>query len=313
MSQKKRGLGKGLSELGLNELLGDLEAAPAAVADMQSESVSGSEFSELAASGMGHHDGDLRKLPIDVIKPGKYQPRKVISESELEALAASIRNQGVIQPIVVRPIENHQYEIIAGERRWRAARLAELSYIPALVRDVSDEAALAMALIENIQRKNLNAIEEAQALQRLIDEFDMTHQAAADAVGKSRVNVTNLLRLLKLNEDVRGLVEKGHLEMGHARALLTLDHEAQSEIANIIVARALSVRETEDLIRKMSGAPTKEAVNPARRVVLKTLQEQIARKLGANVSIAQNAKGRGKIVIKYASEAELEGILGHLQ
>lgn len=309
MSQKKRGLGKGLSELGLNELLGDLDAAPTAVAELPSSADQALDMPVSSAS----HDGELRKLPIEGVKPGKYQPRKTISEDALEALATSIRNQGVIQPIVVRPIENHQYEIIAGERRWRAAKLAELSYIPALVREVSDETALAMALIENIQRKNLNAIEEAEALQRLIDEFDMTHQAVADAVGKSRVNVTNLLRLLRLNSDVRELVEKGHLEMGHARALLTLEEEVQNEVANIIVARALSVRETEDLIRRMSDTAEKPAINPAKRVVLKTLQEQIARKLGAKVSIAQNAKGRGKIVIKYASEAELEGILGHLQ
>ena len=238
-----------------------------------------------------------------------------MSEAGLEELANSIRKQGMIQPIVVRKNAQQQYEIIAGERRWRAAQKADLDYVPVIVRDIPDDAAMAMALIENIQRQDLNAIEEAAAFQRLLTEFNMTHQEVADAVGKSRTNVTNLMRLLKLNADVRGLVEKGHLDMGHARALLALESEQQSEIANIVVARVLSVRETEDLIRKVAGdASSKTPEVPAsKKVVLNTLQERLTQKLGAKVSITQNAKGKGKLLIKYNSEAELEGILTHLQ
>lgn len=305
MSHKKRGLGKNLSDLGLNELLGDMNALPTAVMDTmpsQPETVTDNEF---------------KKLPVTILRPGPYQPRKTMTESGLEELANSISKQGVIQPIVVRQNEQQQYEIIAGERRWRAAQKANLDYVPVIVRDISNEAAMAMALIENIQRQDLNAIEEAAALQRLLTEFNMTHQEVAEAVGKSRTNVTNLLRLLKLNDDVRGLVEKGHLDMGHARALLALEPDQQSEIANIIVARVLSVRETEDLIRKVSntGADAEKTsqVPASKKVVLNTLQERLTQKFGAKVAITQNAKGRGKLVIKYNSEAELEGILTHLQ
>lgn len=306
MTHKKRGLGKNLSDLGLNELLGDMNAIPAAV-------IGGMPMDEEAVIANDH---ELKKVLVSTMVPGPYQPRKTMSEAGLEELSNSIKKQGVIQPIVVRQNAKQQYEIIAGERRWRAAQKAGLDYVPVIVRDISDEAAMAMALIENIQRQDLNAIEEAAALQRLLTEFNMTHQAVADAVGKSRTNVTNLLRLLKLNDDVRGLVEKGHLDMGHARALLSLEPEQQSEIANIVVARVLSVRETEDLIRKVTGddqTAKKEEVPASRKIVLSTLQERLTQKLGAKVAITQNTKGRGKLVIKYSSEAELEGILTHLQ
>lgn len=303
MSQKKRGLGKNLSELGLNELLGDMHALPTAIMDMPEEEID----REVT-------DSELKKLPVHSLRPGPYQPRKTMSESGLDELANSIRKQGVIQPLVVRKNSHHEYEIIAGERRWRAAQRAGLDYVPVIVRDIADETAMAMALIENIQRQDLNAIEEASALERLINEFNMTHQEVADAVGKSRVNVTNLLRLLKLNPDVRGLVEKGHLDMGHARALLALDEEQQSEIANIVVARVLSVRETEELIRKVinNEKPVSTEILPGKKMVLNTLQDRLSQKFGTKVSVTQNAKGRGKLIIKYNSEAELEGILTHI-
>src|SRR3989338_5809092 len=242
MIPKKRGLGKGLSDLGLGALLGDLQIPATPIIPIN-------EFEEKNIST----DDQLKKLPIHSLIPGKYQPRKIIAPEALEELANSIRTQGIIQPIVVRPIANNQYEIIAGERRWRAAKLAKLTYIPAIIRDITDETAMLMALIENIQRRDLNVMEEAGALNRLMNEFNMTHQAVADAVGKSRTNVTNILRLLNLNASVRELLEQGQLEMGHARALLTLNEEQQSHAANVIITRKLSVRETEELVRKMTS------------------------------------------------------------
>ena len=236
----------------------------------------------------------------------------MMAPEALEELANSIRTQGVIQSIVVRPIANNQFEIIAGERRWRAARLAELTYIPAIIRDISDETAMLMALIENIQRRDLNVMEEANALNRLMNEFNMTHQTVADAVGKSRTNVTNILRLLKLNAEVRALVENEKLEMGHARALLTLDEEKQSHAAHTIISRQLSVRETEDLIRNMMRSPAENISTVAHKTVLHTLQDRLTQKLGMKVSVMQNAKGRGKLVIQYRNEKELENLLTHL-
>lgn len=304
MNFKKRSLGRGLSDLGLGALLGDMQA-PATAVDNPVISV----VSEENASSV---DGQLKMLPIDVLIPGKYQPRKIMAAEALEELASSIRKQGVIQPIVVRPLENNQYEIIAGERRWRAAQLAELRYIPAIIRNITDETAMLMALIENIQRRDLNVIEEANALNRLMSEFNMTHQAVADAVGKSRTNVTNLLRLLNLSSDVRGLVEQGQLEMGHARALLTLSEEQQTHAANAIVARALSVRETEDLIRRMSLAKHDNLKLNPQKIVSHPAENQLSEKLGAKVSIIQNAKGRGKLVIEFYTQKELESILTRL-
>ncbi len=299
MSIKKRGLGKGLSDLGLGALLGDLKTPETSV-DYIEETPSPSV------------DGQLKKLPMNALKPGKYQPRKVMAPEALEELTSSIRTQGVIQPIIVRPIENNQYEIIAGERRWRAAQLAELSYIPAIIRDISDENAMLMALIENIQRRDLNVMEEAGALNRLMNEFNMTHQAVADAVGKSRTNVTNILRLLKLNAHVRGLVETEKLEMGHARALLILDEEKQTFAADSIVSRGLSVRETEDFIRKMMSGASDTRSSPPQKTILHTLQERLTQKFGAKVNVMQNASGRGKVIIQYRNEKELEKLLAYL-
>lgn len=313
MNIKKRGLGKGLSDLGLGALLGDLQRPATAITDSEliptTVTVSTSENSDNVIPV----DGQLKKLPIHALKPGKYQPRKMMAPEALEELANSIRSQGVIQPIVVRPLSNNQYEIIAGERRWRAAQLAGLEYIPAVIREINDETAMLMALIENIQRRDLNIMEEANALNRLMSEFQMTHQAVADAVGKSRTNVTNILRLLKLNAEVRSLVENEKLEMGHARALLILDEEKQSAAAHIIIARGLSVRETEDLIRKMMSTSTENASAPSQKIVLHTLQDRLSQKLGVKVSIIQNAKGRGKLTIEYRNEKELENVLTHLR
>ncbi len=259
-------------------------------------------------------DGELRKLSIELIQPGKYQPRIDMHADSLDDLAESIRSQGIVQPIVVRPIEKQgHYEIIAGERRWRAAQIAGLHAIPALIRDVPDEAAIAMALIENIQRENLNPIEEAQALQRLIEEFEMTHQQAADAVGRSRASVSNLLRLLALNSDVRKLLERGDLEMGHARALLSLQDDSQEQAAREVVAKALSVRETEQLVRRY--ASDKDKSIPVKRVDpdIQRLQDELSERLGAKVKFQHGAKGKGKVIIHYSNLDELDGILAHVK
>src|SRR3990167_7483278 len=308
MNIKKRGLGKGLSDLGLSALLGDLKTPVASVDHVEAVSVSGS----IPDSSPAVVDGQLKKLPISALKPGKYQPRKTMEQEALSELANSIRAQGVIQPIVVRPIDHNQFEIIAGERRWRAAQLADLHYIPAIVREINDETAMVFALIENIQRRDLNVMEEAAALNRMISEFHMTHETVAEAVGKSRAAVTNLLRLLKLNHDVRGMVESGKLEMGHARALLILTEAQQSEAASIIVLRQLSVRETEDYIRKITSANANHDNHISSKTTLHTLQSRITQKVGAKVSITQNAKGRGKIVIDYHDEKQLEQVLAHI-
>lgn len=302
MNFKKRGLGKGLSDLGLGALLGDLQIPATPITPIN-------EFEEKNVSIAA--DDQLKKLPIHSLIPGKYQPRKIMAPEALEELANSIRTQGVIQPIVVRPIANNQFEIIAGERRWRAAQLAELTYIPAIVREINDETAMVMALIENIQRRDLNVMEEANALNRLMNEFNMTHQMVADAVGKSRTAVTNILRLLKLNPEVRALVETEKLEMGHARALLTLDEEKQSHAAHIILARKLSVRDTEDLIRKMMEGFSENNLSSS-KTILHTLQDRLTQKLGVKVIVTQNATGRGKLIIRYKDEKELEKVLTHL-
>ncbi len=257
-------------------------------------------------------DGDLKNIPVDLIQRGKYQPRTDMHEEALEELSASIKNQGVMQPIVVRPISSDKYEIIAGERRWRATQMAGLDTIPALVKPVGDEAAIAMALIENIQRENLNPIEEAMALKRLQDEFKLTQQEVADAVGKSRVTVTNLMRLIGLHIDVRRMLEHGDLEMGHARALLALPDEQQTSAARVVSGKGLSVRQTEALVRRLtleSGAvKSKQASDPD----IKNLEENLAEKLGAKVMIQHTAKGKGKVVVKYNSLDELDGILAHI-
>jgi ParB family chromosome partitioning protein len=261
------------------------------------------------------HDGELREVPIDLIQRGRYQPRRDMDPAALQELADSIRQQGVMQPVVVRPIAEGRYELIAGERRWRATQMAGLDSIPAIIRDVPDEAAIAMALIENIQRENLNPIEEAFALQRLQDEFGLTQAQVAEAVGKSRTTITNLLRLIGLSEDVRIMLEHGDLEMGHGRAMLTLAPELQMQVAKQVVAKSLSVRQTEALVRRVqqetpdSKSRKKGVVDPN----IRALQDDLAERLGARVSIDHGQRGKGKLVIEYSSLDELDGILGHIR
>jgi ParB family chromosome partitioning protein len=264
---------------------------------------------ENADSEMSGRDA-LKSLPLDLISPGPFQPRSIFDMDRLQELAESIRHQGVIQPVVVRVRGNNKYELIAGERRWRAAQLAGIERIPAIIREVPDEIAIAMALVENIQRENLNPIEEATALRRLVDEFQMTHQEAGDAVGRSRSAVSNLLRLLELSQEVRELVDARHLEMGHARALLTLEPSLQAQAAREVVSRDLSVRETEQLVRRLKSPPVskKRALDPD----VQLLQDKLAEKLCARVKLTHDARGRGKLVIAYNSADELEGILQHL-
>ena len=254
----------------------------------------------------------LRNIPIDLIQRGKYQPRVEMNEAALEDLAASIKAQGVMQPIVIRSIAAQKYEIIAGERRWRASQMAGLSSIPAVVKQVSDEAAIAMSLIENIQRENLNPIEEAMALKRLQDEFELTQQEVASAVGKSRATVTNLMRLIGLHIDVQKMLQVGKLEMGHARALLTLSDTKQVEFAKLVANKGLSVRQTESLVRNVntgSELDRKKSIDPN----IKKLEEDLGEKLGAKVIIQHTEKGKGRLVINYNSLDELDGILVHLE
>jgi ParB family chromosome partitioning protein len=285
---KKRGLGRGLDAL-----------------------LGGAEVSSVLNAG---DESGLRHLPLELIERGRYQPRSALDPQALEELARSIRAQGVVQPIVVRPAQDGvHYEIIAGERRWRAAQSAGLSEIPVVVREVPDRAALAIALIENVQRENLNPIEEAQALRRLIEEFGMTHEAAADAVGRSRAAVSNLLRLLELNAEVRALLERGEIDMGHARALLALSGDAQSQAARTVASRGLSARETERLVRRLKS----EAGTPPRGTQedpdVRRLEEELGGRLGASVRIQQRRGGAGKLVIHYTSLEELDGILGRIK
>ena len=292
---KKRGLGRGL-----DALLGSHQAAKKTAEDNAVETQPA--------------DADLRELPVEFLQRGKYQPRRDMNQEALEELANSIRAQGLMQPIVVRPIGVDKYEIIAGERRWRAAQLAGLDKIPVVVRDVPDDAAIAMALIENIQREDLNPMEEALALSRLQHEFELTHQQIAEAVGKSRATVTNLLRLMSLREDVQRLLEHGDIEMGHARALLGLPLEQQASAAHTVVSKGFSVRQTEALVRQLVEEKAKPS-QAAPRVDpdIKRLQEELSEKIGAVVAIQHGAKGKGKLVLSYNSLDELEGILAHIR
>jgi ParB family chromosome partitioning protein len=267
-------------------------------------------------------DEELARIPVDLLQRGRYQPRLDMRPESLQELADSIRAQGVVQPIVVRPLaaqrtgEPLRYEIIAGERRWRAAQMAGLHAVPAVIRNVPDEAAVAMSLIENIQRENLNPLEEARALDRLIREFDMTHQTAADAVGRSRAAVSNLLRLLELGEEVKTLVETRQIEMGHARALLGLAApRQQAEVALLVAKKGLSVRETEALVRRLATGKDDTATRepPRRDPNVARLEQDLTDKLGARVQLQQGAKGRGRLVIAYNSLDELDGILAHIQ
>lgn len=294
MAAKKRGLGKGLDALLGNS--GSYEAAPATVED--------------AAA-----DGLLKNLPVDILQRGVYQPRVDMHPDTLEELANSIRAQGVVQPIVVRPVAGDRYEIIAGERRWRAAQLAGLHEIPAVIRDVPDQAAMAMALIENIQREGLNPMEEATALHRLIEEFGLTHQQTADAVGRSRAAVSNLLRLLSLAEPVKRMLEQGELEMGHARALLALEGEQQVKVAQHVAAKGMSVRETERLVKHTLEQPQGKSAKPAPKQDpdIRRLEQDLGDKLGAKVAVQHGSQGKGKLVISYNSLDELDGILDHIK
>ncbi len=287
---RKRGLGRGL-----DALLGSAEVS-------SSDSVASS-------------DSNLAEIPIDTIQPGPYQPRRNIRDDGIAELAASIKAQGVMQPIVLRHRAIGGYEIIAGERRWRAARLAGLDRIPAIIKDVSDEHAVAMALIENIQREDLNPLEEALALQRLSEEFHLTQQQAADAVGKSRVAVTNLLRLLNLAAPVREMLAERELEMGHARALLSLSPLEQEQTARQVIARGLSVRQTEALVRQRSQPRALTPLPAARSKDPDTarLEVELSGRIGAPVTITFDGKGAGTLVVRFNSVDELEGVLAHLR
>jgi ParB family chromosome partitioning protein len=290
MAVKKRGLGRGLDAL-----------------------LGGTSVSSLEEQAQKADSREFQYLPLDLIQRGKYQPRRDMDPAALEELAQSIKAQGVMQPIVVRPIANGRFEIIAGERRWRASQQAGLDNIPAMVREVPDQAAIAMALIENIQREDLNPVEEAVALQRLQQEFQLTQQQVAEAVGKSRVTITNLLRLIALPEEIKTLLSHGDLEMGHARALLGLPAAQQVEGARHVVARGLTVRQTEALVRQWLN--TKELPPVAAKIDpdISRLEQRLAEKLGAAVQIKHGQKGSGQLVIKYSSLDELQGVLAHIR
>ncbi len=299
MSTAKR---KGASRLGrgLDALLSP--AAPSVEKQTETTEVNNSVKST---------DNELIKLPITQLIPGKYQPRREMSDAGLEELSLSIQSQGIIQPIVVRLVNEEQYEIIAGERRWRAAKLAQLDMIPCLVKNVPDESAVAIALIENIQREDLNAMEEAIALERLLMEFDLTHEEVAIAVGKSRTAVSNLLRLNKLNDEVKNLLENGDIEMGHARALLALEGDVQTSAAQTVATKELTVRETESLIKKIQN-PVAEKEKVEKAIETIELEQGLADKIGAKVAISHNSKGKGKLVISYENIAKLEEILAKI-
>ena len=254
----------------------------------------------------------LTTLPVGRIRPGRYQPRTKMDQQALAELAASIRSQGLMQPVLVRPVERERYELIAGERRWRAAQMAGLEELPALIREVPDDAALAMSLIENIQRENLNPMEEAAGVNRLVEEFKMTHEQAADAVGRSRSATTNLLRLLKLAKPVQEMLMEGALEMGHARALLALDGARQIEAANRVAARGLSVRDTEALVQQMLRGPAARARRKIDRDLAR-LEEEVSERLGTTVEIRTARKGTGKLVLHYSSLEHLEQLLKKLR
>ena len=287
-TKKKRGLGKGL-----DALLG-----------LPPDQLAGDE----------KNPDDLKKLPVDLLQRSSYQPRIEFDKTSLDDLASSIRAQGIIQPIVVRQLESGKYEIIAGERRWRAAQLAELYEVPVVVKDVTDLEAMCLALIENIQRQDLNPLEEARGVSRLLLEFEMTHDAIAGALGKSRSTITNLLRLLDLSPSVKQMLEEGKLEMGHARALLSLEAEQQLEIAKNIVKKGLSVRQTESMVRKLGAKPTsKNTASGAIDPDIRTLQDELSGKLGTSVFIKHKKSGKGTLEIHYSSVDELDGILNRIK
>lgn len=341
MSPKtKKGLGKGLDAL-LSGNRGALENRSVPIKETAVKDAAENETGQatlqqapISANGQAESkEGQLIELAVDQLQPGKYQPRRVIDNEQLEELAASIRRQGVMQPIIVRSVDSgkevvgqtdsasrgaldKRYEIIAGERRWRAVQLAGMHSIPAIIKDVSDDAAIAMALIENLQRDDLNPMDEAYALYRLQQEFELTHQEVAEAVGKSRAAVSNALRLMNLNKDVKLLLENGDIEMGHARALLALSDQQQSRAAAEVVDKRFSVRQAEALVKSLQNPrpkPQKPAGSGAANDAnICKLQNDLSEKLGASVSLQHHSKGKGKLVISYNSLDELDGILEHI-
>lgn len=316
---KKKKLGKGLDAL-LSSALKKTPVEESASPELVAEAIAAAPV--VTTQDKIPKDGQLVKLPIEWLQRGKYQPRRDMDPAALEELANSIKAQGVMQPIVVRPVVNEanaaiRYEIVAGERRWRATQLAGLDTIPAVVREVADDAAIAMALIENIQRENLNPMEEAFALHRLKEEYELTHQEVADAVGKSRVTVTNLLRLMSLTDEVRRMLERGDLEMGHARALLGLTENAQREAASQVVNKGLSVRQTEALVRNLhhqvADVPTAKPAHTRIDPDIRRLQDDLSDKIGVPVTVQHGTNGKGKLILKYNSLDELDGILAHIK
>ncbi|MCH2014828.1 ParB/RepB/Spo0J family partition protein [Acinetobacter ursingii] len=289
MTTKKRGLAKGR---GLDALLGSIQK----------------EKLQIEAQAIDH--GQLKQIDVNLLKRGEYQPRRFIQEQDLKELASSIEKHGVMQPIVIRPIEDEQYpyEIIAGERRWRAAQLAGLKEIPAIVRDLNDQVAIALALIENIQRQDLNPIDQALALQRFHDEFGLSHQEIAETVGKARTTVSNLLRLLSLDDAIKNLMQEGQLDMGHARAILALKAKDQMAVAKIVIEKSLSVRQTEQLVREWNE-PKQDKPQAVIPPDIEQLTQKLSERFGANVKIDHNKQGKGKLVIHYHSLDELDGIL----
>ncbi|MFT0213573.1 ParB/RepB/Spo0J family partition protein [Pseudomonas sp. F1_0610] len=296
MAVKKRGLGRGLDALLDGAKLGANKEATT------------ENSSQLTTAENDH----VRELPVTKLQRGQYQPRRDMDPQALEELAKSIKAQGIMQPIIVRAITANKYEIIAGERRWRAAQQAGLEQVPVIIRDVPDEAAIAMALIENIQREDLNPIEEAVALQRLQQEFELTQQEVADAVGKSRPAVANLLRLLQLPEEIKTFLSHGDIEMGHARALLGLEQNQQLQLVQEIIAKGLTVRQTEALVKQLQASKTPvEKAKPDPDIA--RLEQRLAERLGANVQIKHNEKGKGQLVIHYTNLDELQGVLAHIR
>ena len=314
---KRRGLGRGLDAL----LAGSAEPQPvntddasdpstkATSPESQADSTAGSSGSASGIAGLG-------EVPVEQIFRGQFQPRRHFDEAALDDLAASIKSQGLMQPIVLRPRAIGGYEIIAGERRWRAAQRAGLHRVPSIVREIEDEQAMAMALIENIQREDLNPLEEALAMARLRDEFELTQQELADALGKNRATVGNMLRLLNLAPTARTLLERGEIEMGHARALLSLDASQQDALAREVADKSLTVRETErrvSAITSPTSAPRSSGKRAVKDADTQRLEQQLSEKLGALVVIDHGTGGKGKLVISYSSLAELDGVLGHIQ
>ena len=289
MTIKKRGLAKGR---GLDALLGSIQK----------------EKLQLEVQALDH--GQLKQIAVDQLKRGAYQPRRFIDEHDLQELAASIKKHGVMQPIVIRPVDDTEtpYEIVAGERRWRAAKIAGLATVPAIVRDLTDQVAIALALIENIQRQDLNPIDQALALQRFHEEFGLSHQEIADTVGKARTTVSNLLRLLSLADEIKDLMQQGQIDMGHARAILTLKVKDQLHIAKIVIEKSLSVRQTEQLVRDLNTPKIDKAKEIASTDVAQ-LTKKLSDRFGADVKIDHNKQGKGKLVIHYHSLEELDGIL----